>query len=236
MSASETAAGPSAGLSEFSKEALTHLGSLLAVAKRLTRAQAEAEDLVQDTLVKALKAREQFQAGTNLRAWLLKILKNTFISRYHRGQMERAALSTNQADPVADGWLSSASIQAMRDPEANVLRPQLEQRIRDAIDSLPEEFRMVVVLADAEGFAYREIAETLGCPIGTVMSRLHRARRILKAQLVQDARELGLVPAEVLEEQGATGVALCEPSLGRDAEERPIDLHAYRAGRGHKSR
>lgn len=209
-------------LTDFSKEALTHLPSLMAVARRLTRGVPEAEDLVQDTLLKAIRARDQYQAGTNLRAWLLKILRNTFISRYHRGQMERAALANHHAEPIAEGWLSSASVAAMRDPESNVLRPQLEQRIRDAIDQLPEEFRLVVLLADAEGFAYREIAETLGCPIGTVMSRLHRARRLLKAQLLSDARELGLVAAS--EEP--------QPSLSPAP---PIDLEAYRVGRSGRS-
>lgn len=238
-----------ASLSDFSRDALAHLPSLMAVAKRLTRRTAEAEDLVQDTLVKAIRAREQYQAGTNLRAWLLKILKNTFISRYHRGQLERSALATNFADPVADGWLSSASIEAMRDPEAGLLRPRLEQQIQHAIDELPEEFRMVVLLADAEGFAYREIADILGCPIGTVMSRLHRGRRILKAQLIEHARELGLVRAEAeVGPTNTTSAGASDAIAGSDTaadgaagksggsteKSPPIDLGAYRSGRGRR--
>jgi RNA polymerase sigma-70 factor, ECF subfamily len=205
----------------------------MAVAKRLTRRTAEAEDLVQDTLLKAIRAKEQYQTGTNLRAWLLKILKNTFISRYHRGQLERSALATHFADPVADGWLSSASIEAMRDPEAGLLRPRLEQQIQHAIDELPEEFRMVVLLADAEGFAYREIAEIIGCPIGTVMSRLHRGRKILKTQLIEHAREIGLVRPEP--EIGATPAGSVDASSEQPIESAlPVDLRAYRSGRNRK--
>jgi RNA polymerase sigma-70 factor (ECF subfamily) len=226
-------AGEHPSLSDFSREALTHLPSLMAVAKRLTRRTPEAEDLVQDTLLKAIRARDQYQPGTNLRAWLLKILRNTFISRYHRGQIERAALGTNFTDPVTDGWISSASIEAMRDPEAGLLRPQLEQEIQRALDELPEEFRVVVLLADAEGFAYREIAETLGCPIGTVMSRLHRARRILKTQLLHHAREIGLVAPETELGPNATGDDAGSTTTSDDAknEVSPIDLRAYRRGR-----
>jgi RNA polymerase sigma-70 factor (ECF subfamily) len=208
--------------------------SLLALARRLTRSQFEAEDLVQDTLVKAIRAREQYQSGTNLRAWLMRILKNTFINRYHRGQLERATLSASLADPVVDGWMGSASVLSMRDPESCLLRPQLEQHINAAIDELPEEFRVVVLLADVEGFAYREIAETLGCPIGTVMSRLHRARRALKVKLVEHARELGLVGPEP--EVG--GAYDPKPSDRKSSDRKPgdpkaddpIDLQAYRDG------
>ncbi len=206
-------------LSEFSQQALAHMPSLLALARRLTRSQFEAEDLVQDTLVKAIRAREQYQSGTNLRAWLMRILKNTFINRYHRGQLERATMSTTLADPVVDGWMGSASVLAMRDPESCLLRPQLEERIAEAIDELPEDFRVVVLLADVEGFAYREIADTLGCPIGTVMSRLHRARRILKSRLVEQARELGLVRPE----PAVGGESAADPKA-----DEPIDFQAYR--------
>lgn len=192
----------------------------MGVARRLTKSQAEAEDLVQDTVVKALRARAQYQEGTNLKAWLLKILKNTFINRYHRASLERNALATPLADPVVDGWMSHASMSAMRDPEAMALRPQLEEELSRCIDELPEEFRMVVLLADAQGFSYREVAETLGCPLGTVMSRLHRARRLLKSRLIHLARERGIV--------------LPEPVVGSstepaDAEAEPIDLRTYRA-------
>ncbi len=170
---------------EFEVEALSHLGPMLAVANRLTRNGAEAEDLVQDTLVKAFRAREQFEAGTNLKAWLLRILTNTFINRYRRGGLERSVLDGPTADPLADGWISTSTMAALRDPESAALRPMLEAEIRTALDELPEEFRLAVVLADVEELSYREIADVMGCPIGTVMSRLHRGRR---SQRVSDLR------------------------------------------------
>lgn len=181
---------------EFEREALSHLPALMGAARRLTRVEAEAEDLVQDTYVKAIRARHQYQAGTHLRAWLLKILRNTFINRYHRSSLERSVVGSATPDPVADGWLSSASMNSMRNPEAAMLRPELEREIAAAIETLPEEFREVVILADVEEFSYKEVAETLGCPLGTVMSRLHRARKLLKAKLLQQAREVGIVPED----------------------------------------
>lgn len=199
---------------DFHEAALAHLSGLLAVAMRLTKNPAEAEDLVQDTLVKALRARHQYEAGTNLKAWLLKILKNTFINRYRRGGLERSVLEGPDSDPLADGWIGASTLRAMRDPEAQALRPVLEKEIARALDSMPEDFRLVVVLADVEELSYREIADMLGCPIGTVMSRLHRGRRLLKTELLQQARELGIVQEE-----------------GPESGSAPVALDAYRARR-----
>lgn len=198
---------------DFEREAIQHLGSLMAVATRMTKNVAEAEDLVQDTMVKAMRARHQFEAGTNMRAWLLRILTNTFINRYRRGGLERSVLEGPDADPLADGWISASTMASMRDPESAALRPVLEREIRTALDELPEEFRLAVVLADVEELSYREIADIMGCPIGTVMSRLHRGRRILKTRLYEHARDLGIVGPE--------------PMVGR--ESKPVDLQAYRA-------
>jgi RNA polymerase sigma-70 factor (ECF subfamily) len=198
---------------DFEREAIQHLGSLLAVATRMTKNVAEAEDLVQDTMVKAMRARHQFEAGTNMRAWLLRILTNTFINRYRRGGLERSVLEGPDADPLADGWISASTMASMRDPESAALRPVLEREIRVALDELPEEFRLAVVLADVEELSYREIADIMGCPIGTVMSRLHRGRRLLKTRLYEHARDLGIVGPE--------------PMVGGDSH--PVDLAAYRA-------
>lgn len=199
--------------SQFEAEALGHLGGMLAVATRMTKNPAEAEDLVQDTFVKAMRARHQFAAGTNLRAWLLRILTNTFINRYRRGGLERSVLEGPDADPLADGWISTATMQAMRDPETVALRPVLEREIQAALDELPEDFRLAVVLADVEELSYKEISDVMGCPIGTVMSRLHRGRRILKKRLSEHARHMGIASAE--------------PGEAGD----PIDLEAYRGSR-----
>src|SRR5512147_41703 len=131
---------------EFEGEVLEHLPSLLAVANRLMRNGSEAEDLVQDSVLKAIRARDQFESGTNLRAWLLKILTNTFINRYRRGGLERSVLDGPDADPLADGWVSASTIESMRDPESQALRPLLEAEIGKALDELPTEFRLAVVL------------------------------------------------------------------------------------------
>jgi RNA polymerase sigma-70 factor (ECF subfamily) len=213
-----------AELEEFEHAVLQHGSSLLAVATRLARNRAEAEDLVQDTLVKALRARDQYEAGTNLKAWLLKILKNTFINRYRRSGLERNVLDGPDADPLADGWIGSATLRSMRDPESQALRPLLEREINAALDSVPEEFRIVVVLADVEELSYKEIADMVGCPIGTVMSRLHRGRKLLKAKLIDQARMLGLVAEELKE-------VATEPSSPKEETKAPVALDAYRSRR-----
>jgi RNA polymerase sigma-70 factor, ECF subfamily len=187
---------PNDDLGEFEREAVSHLSTLLAVSSRLTRSAVEAEDLVQDTLVKALRAKEHFTPGSNMRAWLLRILTNTFINRYRRGGLERSVLDGPDADPLADGWIGASTMEAMRDPESRALRAILEREIVTALDELPEEFRLAVVLSDVEELSYKEISEIMGCPIGTVMSRLHRGRRILKGRLYEHARALGIVGPE----------------------------------------
>lgn len=200
---------------EFERTILEHTPNLLAVACRLGRNRAEAEDLVQDTLVKALRARDQYESGTNLKAWLLKILKNTFINRYRRSGLEKTVLEGPDADPLADGWIGASTLRAMRDPEGLALRPVIQEEIVRALDAIPEEFRMVVLLADVEELSYREIADLIGCPIGTVMSRLHRGRRLLKSSLIEHARALGFV-AEAPEP---------------DQSQAPVELDTYRAKR-----
>lgn len=191
---------------------------MLAVATRLARNRAEAEDLVQDTVVKALRAKDQYEAGTNLKAWLLKILKNTFINRYRRSGLERNVLDGPDADPLADGWIGASTLRSMRDPEAQALRPILEREIGAALDAIPEEFRLIVLLADVEELSYKEIADTVGCPIGTVMSRLHRGRRLLKTRLIEQARTIGI-----------TGEG---PPRAEERAEKPVELDMYRAKRG----
>jgi RNA polymerase sigma-70 factor (ECF subfamily) len=182
--------------SDFEREAMSHLSTLLAVGSRLTRSASEAEDLVQDTLLKALRAQEHFAPGSNMRAWLLRILTNTFINRYRRGGLERSVLDGPDADPLADGWIGASTMEAMRDPESRAMRALLEKEIVGALDELPEEFRLAVVLSDVEELSYKEISEIMGCPIGTVMSRLHRGRRLLKRRLYDHARTLGIVRPE----------------------------------------
>lgn len=205
---------------EFEAQALEHLSSLMALAMRMTKSQAEAEDLVQDTYVKAMRAREQFSAGTNMRAWLVRIMTNTYINRYRRGGLERAVLEGPDADPLADGWIGTSTMQAMRDPESLALRPLLEQELKAALDELPPEFRAAVLLVDVEELSYKEVSSALGCPIGTVMSRLHRGRRMLKQRLLEQARALGLISPE--------------PVVGKP-DQAPVELSSYRARKASQS-
>jgi RNA polymerase sigma-70 factor (ECF subfamily) len=146
-------------------------------------------------MVKAMRSRDQFEAGTNLKAWLFKILTNTFINRYRRGAMERDILTGPDARPLSDGWMSASTMSQMSDPETQAFRPIVAREVLQALDQLPEEFRLAVLLSDVEDFSYREIAEIMGCPIGTVMSRLHRGRRILQDTLVEHAVALGIIQA-----------------------------------------
>jgi RNA polymerase sigma-70 factor (ECF subfamily) len=196
---------PDVSKDPFAEEALTHLDAMYGVACKLTRNPTEAEDLVQDAFVKAMRARHQFHAGTNLKAWLFRILTNTFINKYRRGGLERSVLDGPDADPLADGWVSANTMRQLRDPETLALMPIVEGEIQRALDALPAEFRLAVVLCDVEEFSYEEIAQIMGCPIGTVMSRLHRGRKLLQRALYNHALALGIVKGEeqVGDRQGA---------------------------------
>jgi RNA polymerase sigma-70 factor, ECF subfamily len=180
----------------FAEEALAHLNSMYGVACKLTRNLTEAEDLVQDAFVKAMRARQQFHAGTNLKAWLFRILTNTFINKYRRGSLERSVLDGPDADPLADGWVSASTMRQLRDPETQALMPIVEGEIQRALDAIPPEFRLAVILSDVEEFSYEEIAQIMGCPIGTVMSRLHRGRKLLQRTLYNHAIALGVIKGE----------------------------------------
>lgn len=185
----------------FAEDAASHLDALYAVACRLTRNPTEAEDLVQDALVKAMRAKDQFQPGTNLKAWLFRILTNTFINKYRRGGLERSVFDGPDADPLVDGWVSASTMRQLRDPEQVALMPIVEGEVKKALDALPTEFKLAVILCDVEEFSYEEIAQIMGCPIGTVMSRLHRGRKLLQRSLYNHALSLGIVKGEALDEK-----------------------------------
>ncbi len=177
---------------DFEREALGHLDAMYGAALRLTRNPVDAEDLVQDALVKAFRFYDGFEAGTNMKAWLLKILRNTFINRYRRGQRERAVFDGVAAAPVGAGVMSREAMRGLTQPVEAAQRRLLAEEIQNALDELPDDHRMMVVLADVEELSYREIAEIVGCPIGTVMSRLHRARKALQQRLVGQAEAIGI--------------------------------------------
>jgi RNA polymerase sigma-70 factor, ECF subfamily len=178
----------------FERDALPYLEQLHATAMRMTRHSADAEDLVQETLARAYASFGQFRPRTNMRAWLYTILTNTFCSNYRKRRREPQLSGTGEIgdQQLAGSWPAASS--GLGPAEAEVLGHLPDPRIRRALQVLPEDFRTAVFLADVEGYAYREIAAIMGTPIGTVMSRLHRARRQLRAVL-QDLAP-GARPAE----------------------------------------
>ncbi len=184
--------------SKFAEQAMPYMSSLYAAALRMTRNPAEAEDLVQETYLKAYRAFGSFQEGTNLKAWLYRILTNTFINTY-RAKKRRP--DESDLDEVEDlylyrrlGGLEAAA--AGRSAEDELLDHVTDIEVKEALESLPDQFRVAVLLADVEGFSYKEIAEILDIPIGTVMSRLHRGRKGLQKRLYEYAVERGLVSVE----------------------------------------
>lgn len=167
----------------FEAEVLPHLDAMHRTALRLTRNASDADDLVQDSVVKAYRFFDSYEEGTNVRAWLLKILSNMFFSKHRRTTLEGSVQNLGAGDPVSDGWMSAASMAPNREPERMMERPLLESAVSRVIEELPEDFRTVLVLVDIEGMTYREVADAMGCPMGTVMSRLHRARRAVAIKL-----------------------------------------------------
>lgn len=175
----------------FVEQALIHVEVLRAAARRyVAREKADADDLVQDTLLRALVAWDQFRPGTDCRAWLLRILTNSFINTYRRARRERRLADHD------DLLICPARSRASRQPESTLMELLLADEVLEALKCLPQEFRQVVVLADLEGASYREIAQQLGCPIGTVMSRLHRGRKMLEVELRDYARAQGILREE----------------------------------------
>jgi RNA polymerase sigma-70 factor (ECF subfamily) len=176
----------------FEREVLPLMRDMYAGALRLTRNPADAEDLLQETFLRAYRGFAGFRPGTNLKAWLYRILTNTFINSYRKRQREPQVVSD---DSVEEWYLYDRLSRegGGASAETEVLDALPDEDVQKALESLPEQFRMAVLLADVEGFSYREIAEILNVPIGTVMSRLHRGRRALERRLWDVVRERGLV-------------------------------------------
>ncbi len=177
----------------FERDAMVYVDQLYSAAMRMARNPSDAEDLVQEAYTKAFSAFHQYKPGTNLKAWLYRILTNTYINLYRKRQRE--PLQSN-ADSIEDWQLARAeshTSRGLRSAEADALDHLPDSDVKNALQSIPEEFRLAVYFADVEGFAYKEISDIMNTPIGTVMSRLHRGRKLLRDMLADYAVDRGYV-------------------------------------------
>jgi RNA polymerase sigma-70 factor, ECF subfamily len=180
----------------FEEQALPFMDQLYGAAMRMTRNPADASDLVQETFTKAFAAFDKFQQGTNLKAWLYRIQTNTFINNYRKAQRNPYQHTIDDLEDWQLGSAESATSTSSRSAEAEAIDHLPDSAVKDALQSISEDFRMAVYLADVEGFAYQEIADIMKTPVGTVMSRLHRGRRLLRERLADYARERGFAAAD----------------------------------------
>jgi len=208
---------------EFEEAALHHIDALYRNAIHLTRSTTEAEDLVQETYLKACRFYKRFEEGTNLKAWLFRIQFNTYINRYRRSAKERSVLESIAEQFPESGVMSNSTKQQLADSSNQAIWSVVGMEIEKAIEELPEDYRLMVMLADVEELNYREIAEIVGCPIGTVMSRLYRARQMLQKRLIDHAEALGFVRRAQKENSD-------KEEILREGEE-PVSLSVYRQNR-----
>lgn len=185
---------------EFERVALAQSDALYGAALRMTRDPAAAEDLVQETLLRAFRFWHKFEPDTNVKAWLLRIQTNVFINKYRKLQVEQSVIDGREADDLIARHAAEESTFIPPDTRDEFFKSVLSDDVMHALDALPFDFRMTVLLADMHEFSYKEIADILDCPVGTVMSRLHRARKLLQAQLLDYAVARGVIPAPAVDE------------------------------------
>ncbi|HEY5947884.1 MAG TPA: sigma-70 family RNA polymerase sigma factor [Kofleriaceae bacterium] len=203
---------------EFERQALVHVDALYGAAYRLTRNARDAEDLVQDSLLRAYKFWDSYQQDSNCKAWLLRIVTNTFINEYQRRKRSREVLDAATAEQDAtDGVLVQTSARDKQSPDQALLQASVSDDVQRALEQLPDDFRTAVILCDMQGLSYKEIAEIMETPVGTVMSRLFRGRKLLAAALREFAVAEGYVKTETKKPEGK--------------QEDTIDFQKYRAAK-----
>ncbi|HTB60124.1 MAG TPA: sigma-70 family RNA polymerase sigma factor [Polyangia bacterium] len=202
---------------DFEREALPHLSALYAAGLRMTRNEKDAEDLVQDTLLRAYRFFDTFQAGTNCKAWLFRILTNVFCNNYRDREREHFVLTEAESSPANLEQFVGGGGADGRDVETALLGRMVSADVEKALAAVPSDFRMAVILADLEDFSYKEIAEIMDCPAGTVMSRLFRGRKILQGLLHDYAVEQGIIQPQ--------------SKSGEGDQAAPVDMAAYRRRR-----
>jgi len=188
---------------EFESLSLDHLDALYSAGLRLTKNERDAEDLVQDTFLRAFRFFDKFERGTNMKAWLFKILTNTFINKYRRRVKERTVVEGAAREAGNERFVTREPTESSADPEQYFFDKLLSDDVIRSIDQLPIDFRLVVILADLQEFSYKEIAEILDCPVGTVMSRLYRGRKLLQKNLLEYAVASGVVHGKQVMELAA---------------------------------
>jgi RNA polymerase sigma-70 factor, ECF subfamily len=185
---------------DFEREVMPHMRLLYGVALRMARIEGDAEDLVQDTILRAYRFWDTFEAGTNCKAWLLRILTNSFRNRYREREREQEIMGEAES---CDAHLGQFQGQSPRDAESALFGRMLSRDVEKALAALPTEFRLPVILADLEDLSYKEIAEVMECPAGTVMSRLYRGRKMLQKLLYDYAVESGIIRGSQDQEKAA---------------------------------
>ena len=207
---------------DFISQAMPYLDSLYSTALRMTRSNEDAEDLVQETYLRGYRHFHRFEPGTNLKAWLFRILRNAFINEYRKKKVAPQEVDFGATEEGFEAVLSRRALEDANDPESSYMERVLDGDVQAALDAVPDDFRTVVVLSDLEGFSYKEVSGILGIPLGTVMSRLYRGRRLLESTLLDYARRRGYLRGREISRRRPAGEKSTR-SRGEGIEAAPVE-------------